>query len=137
MTFRRFMRHSIYGAELNHPGLLEIKYDSKKVFRGRLGEFCGTDTLFPVVPIQKESISIDPQPGEVKLVYMERASGLLFNSRMNISSFHLSLMSLRETHIENSVFLSSIFLDSKPIHFGAPETVVRGRSFRCKESFTG
>lgn len=129
LTLRRFIRSCVYGPDLSYPAKLEINYNGKRIYHGRLDDFCGNSSLFSIVPLRHQSISVAGAAQKVRVVIVERTVGLIFSGTVKLNAFTIQDVELEKTSIEKMELISGIFIQGKALLSTRHDTFVRGRSF--------
>lgn len=128
LTFRRFMRNSKYGASLHKHAILDIRFNGSKVYTGTLQNLIGSDTLFPLITPDTETVEYSKVQNLINIVSIEESSGLIFQFHKNISDFNVNDLALTLVDFTTFRFATNFRVKQQTILSSRSDSLVRGRS---------
>ena len=95
-----FGNNFVYGPLYNQMAIVEIKYARKKLFRGTLNKFLGTDTFFPLVNLNFDSSEIEKHKDLITICSIEKTAGQIVNLFTKSDAFNADAFSVNVSEIK-------------------------------------
>lgn len=83
-----FGENYFYGPLYNQMAIVEIKISRRKLYRGSLNKFLGTDTFFPLVNIKFDFNKIEKNEDLITICSVEETTGQVINLYTRCDSFN-------------------------------------------------